>query len=100
MSREWVDDMKPAPRRGPDTRDRRWVMRCDCWHTDHGTDKKGRVLRCKTEGEPSVEQPPLEGYATEGWFIANLEGDRCPACLSLGHEPTSAPHPLMVRRTA
>jgi len=86
MSREWVDDAKPAPRRGPDTRDKRWVMRCDCWHADHGIDK-GKLLRCRTEGEPHPKQPDLGQYAEAGWFIAETAGDRCPACLALGHTP-------------
>ena len=96
MSREWVDDHMPAPRRGPDRRDKRWVMRCDCWQ-DHGVDRtKGAVLlRCPTEGEPSIEQPELKQYAEAGWFIAELSGDRCPDCLARGHNPTTAPYPLL-----
>jgi hypothetical protein len=85
MSREWVDDMKPAPRRGPDTRDRRWVMRCDVRRADDS--------RCPTEGEPSREQPPLEDYAGAGWFIAKVHGDICPDCLAKGYQPRSEPHP-------
>src|SRR5690349_22486107 len=56
VSREWVDDLKPAFRNGPDIRDKRWVMRCDCWHPDHGRDEKGRANRCRTEGQPSADQ--------------------------------------------
>jgi hypothetical protein len=87
VSREWVDDMKPRPRRGPDTRDRRWVMRCDVERPDGS--------RCRTEGEPSRTQPPLEDYAAAGWFIALVHGDVCPACLARGYEPRSAPHSAM-----
>ena len=86
MSREWVDDLKPAPRWGEhDTRDKRWVMRCDCWHADHGTDGTGRLLRCHTEGEPHNSQPELQQYADAGWYIAKVHGDLCPDCLSAGH---------------
>ena len=87
MSREWVDDMKPPPRRGPDTRDRRWVMRCDV--------ERANGSRCPTEGEPSRDQPPLEDYAEAGWFIANLHGDICPDCLAKGYQPSREPHPVM-----
>lgn len=87
MSREWVDDAKPAPRSGLDRRDKRWVMRCDCWHLDHGRDEKGRANRCTTEGSPSATQPPLRLYLEDGWFIAQSSGDKCPNCLSVGHLP-------------
>lgn len=87
MSREWVDDLKPPPRAGrPDRRDKRWVMRCDCWHPDHGMD--GAVLlRCGTEGDPSPTQPPLRQYREAGWFIGKTSGDKCPDCLAAGHLP-------------
>ena len=91
MSREWVDDHKKPPRRGPDKRDKRWVMRCDCFHQDHGLEA-GLVHRCKTEGEPSATQPPLEQYRDAGWFIARTHGDRCPTCLGMGHKPDAAAH--------
>ena len=91
MSREWVDDHKSPPRTGPDTRDKRWVMRCDCWHQDHGI-KAGQERRCKTKGEPSPTQPPLEPYRVAGWFIARSHGDRCPECLAMGHDPISPEH--------
>ncbi len=87
MAREWVDDMKPRPRSGPDTRDKRWVMRCDV------TKQSGR--RCTTQGEPSRTQPPLADYAAAGWFIAELHGDVCPKCLANGYQPWTTPHPSM-----
>lgn len=87
MTREWVDDMKPRPRRGPDTRDKRWVMRCDA-RSPYGA-------RCRTEGEPSHDQPSLTEYAAAGWFIAEVHGDICPDCLAKGVKPTAKPHSLM-----
>jgi len=86
MSREWVDDAKRPPRRGPDTRDKRWVMRCDV---------KVESGRCRTEGEPSRTQPDLAQYVAAGWFIAEVHGDICPDCLARGHKPRTAPHRLM-----
>ena len=87
MSREWVDDMVPPPRRGPDTRDRRWVMRCD---------RFGEDGRCPTEvGPPSRTQPDLMSFVVAGWFIAHTHGDLCPACLAAGHKPSTPPSPLM-----
>ena len=86
MSREWVDDMKPPPRRGPDTRDKRWVMRCDVLRPNGS--------RCPTTGEPSATQPSLVRYAADGWFIAQTHGDVCPSCLTKGYVPMAQPHPL------
>lgn len=96
MSREWVDDMKKPPRRGPDRRDKRFVMRCDCFHPEHGLEA-GLAHRCKSRGNPAPigTQPPLEAYAAAGWFIARLHGDRCPDCLAAGHAPSAEPHVLM-----
>lgn len=88
MSREWVDDHKPPPRRGPDTRDKRWVMRCD--RNIFGPDP-----RCTTVSEPSTTEPPLAPFIDQGWHIAARFGDICPDCLAAGHHPTSEPHPLM-----
>ena len=88
MSREWVDDRKPAPRPGrPDTRDKRWVMRCDTYHPS------GK--RCTTEGEPSPHQPDLKIYVDAGWFIGKTWGDMCPRCLASGYVPPAEPHRLM-----
>ena len=95
MSREWVDDAKRPPRPGRlDKRDKRWVMRCDCWD-GHGLDGQGRLRRCRTEGEPSVEQPDLQQYMDAGWFIAATHGDRCPACVAAEHPSWTEPHHLM-----
>lgn len=85
MAREWVDDMKPLPKRGPDTRDKRWVMRCDVTRDDGS--------RCPTEGEPSKRQPPLREYRDAGWFIAAVHGDICPTCLASGEMPWTDPYP-------
>jgi hypothetical protein len=82
MSREWVDDMKKKPV------DKRWVMRCDVGIFD--TRK-----RCTTESEPSVGQPELWQFASQGWFIAEKFGDACPACLHAGYTPKDTPHRVM-----
>lgn len=92
MSREWVDDLVKPPRRGPDNRDKRWVMRCDCFHAAHGLDGKRRLLRCPTEGKPSVTQPVLDDYAKDGWKIALVHGDLCPDCI--GGHPAPTPEVL------
>lgn len=83
MSREWVDDAKPKPK------DKRWVMRCDVGLFDPTRD------RCPTVSEPSVAQPELWQFAADGWFIAKLHGDVCPACMAEGYVPRKAPHALM-----
>ena len=86
MSREWVDDLKPGPKRGkPDLRDKRWVMRCDVTHYDPS--RPDWSQRCTTEGEPCFAQPMLEEYLEKGWFIADPHGDVCPKCLASGHIP-------------
>ena len=81
MTREWVDAAKPAPRRGPDTRDRRWVMRCDVGEFGAGP-------RCPTESEPQRREPDLDIFIVEGWFIAEKAGDICPVCLAAGVKPS------------
>lgn len=86
MSREWVDDAMKRPR------DKRWVMRCDVIHPSG--------QRCRTEGEPSPTQPDLETYSGQGWYIAAVHGDICPACLAAGYVPSAAPHPLMSKPPA
>lgn len=84
MSREWVDDRKKPPRPGqPDTRDKRWVMRCDVGLFDGN--------RCSTESEPFASQPPLTLFRERGWFIAAKHGDVCPSCLAAGVTPNSEP---------
>lgn len=46
-----------------------WVWRCDeCSRTDH-----------RLEFESS-QLPTPEQMTREGWFIANLWGDKCPDC--------------------
>jgi len=81
MSREWVDDKKRTPI------DKRWVMRCDVGLFGRG----GQPQRCATESEPSLTQPELWQFAAQGWFIAKLHGDVCPACLAVGIEPWAEP---------
>lgn len=55
MSRTWVSND-----------DHRWLMACDL---------KG----CDFERGPFPAQPPLEMFRDQGWFIAKVQGDRCPA---------------------
>lgn len=76
MGRRWVDDRAAFPL------DRRWIMCCD---------QPG----CATKSAPTTQQPPLEQFAADGWFIAKTFGDICPACLTAGTTPTSTPHSLM-----
>lgn len=71
MTRQWVDDGKKVPI------DKRWVMRCD--HVVTGR-------RCATTTAPESVQPDLARLAAEGWHIARLSGDICPACLAAGAE--------------
>ncbi len=85
MTREWVDDRVRAPRRGPDLRDKRWVLRCDRY------DARGR---CPSQTEPSERPIALSAAIAAGWFMAATCGDQCPRCLAAGHQPTATPHPL------
>jgi hypothetical protein len=63
-------------------------MRCDVGVFD------GK--RCQTESEPpSRKQPDLLAFVLEGWFIAKVHGDICPACLEDGVKPKREPHRLM-----
>lgn len=61
---------------------KRWMMFCD---------REG----CTTvEGAAeNVNDLPLARFRDMGWFIAQLYGDLCPACLDAGHQPASAPMP-------
>jgi hypothetical protein len=34
---------------------------------------------CDTETPPEAKQPDLRTLFEQGWFIAKLSGDRCPA---------------------
>ena len=81
MTREWVDDAVPAPRRGPDNRDKRWVMQCDVGLFGD--------TRCPTTSEPSVVPPPLSDFEAAGWSLAKVHGDVCPFCLAKGIKPST-----------
>lgn len=58
-----------------------WVMRCD---------RPG----CDTEVGPFDESPPLADFASAGWFVAKLYGDRCPVCVTKGLVDKVEPYPL------
>lgn len=64
---------------------RQWRMYCD---------QDG----CETRSEPFPAEPPLQMFQERGWFIAELFGDACPACLARGVHPTVEPHRMPVAR--
>lgn len=59
---------------------RTWVIVCD--ETD-----------CATTSEKFPHLPDPDLFIERGWFMAELFGDVCPACLAKGVKPTATPYP-------
>ncbi|MGW4720842.1 hypothetical protein [Nocardia sp. NPDC004260] len=67
MTRQWISK-----------KNQNWVMVCD---------QDG----CTSKSEPFPNQPDLGIFQGRGWFVANLFGDICPACLAKGVQPKGEP---------